>query len=555
MTMRVLMLGWEFPPFITGGLGTACAGLTKSLVNAGTEVTFVLPKSVGPDSASHVRLVTPRGITEPLQNTVAATSASAALSTIALPSARQPQAITPSASFAAEAAVNTSRSGFVRIGSTSISGSAWRSEFQTRLEAFQQTRFLEVPMIAPAVYANTNAESTFESETTSGAFTVEDRQIVAGTPTLKEMLEWADFSGWNPDRVRVLAESGAFPGLDPVEIAIQTALPEAGSSKSRMQDGAAEAADYSGDLLGAAARYARFCVDALGGIEFDVIHAHDWLTYPAGMALQKLTGKPLVVHVHSTEFDRSGETPNQQVYSIERRGMHAATRVISVSMLTKNVCVRRYHVPASKIDVVYNGVELRPEDVGTQPIHSKDKIVLYFGRITMQKGPEYFIRAAKRVLEYMDNVKFVVAGNGDQAQRMIEMAATLGIGHKVLFTGFLRGRDISRVFSMADLYVMPSVSEPFGIAPLEAMSHNVPVLISKTSGVSEVLVHALKADFWDIDDMADKIIAVLRHPILSDTLKERGSFEVRGISWDGTATKCVQTYTKAIADRVIERSG
>ncbi len=553
--MRVLMLGWEFPPFITGGLGTACAGLTKSLVNAGTEVTFVLPKSVGPDSASHVRLVTPRGITEPLQNTVAATSASAALSTIALPSARQPQAITPSASFAAEAAVNTSRSGFVRIGSTSISGSAWRSEFQTRLEAFQQTRFLEVPMIAPAVYANTNAESTFESETTSGAFTVEDRQIVAGTPTLKEMLEWADFSGWNPDRVRVLAESGAFPGLDPVEIAIQTALPEAGSSKSRMQDGAAEAADYSGDLLGAAARYARFCVDALGGIEFDVIHAHDWLTYPAGMALQKLTGKPLVVHVHSTEFDRSGETPNQQVYSIERRGMHAATRVISVSMLTKNVCVRRYHVPASKIDVVYNGVELRPEDVGTQPIHSKDKIVLYFGRITMQKGPEYFIRAAKRVLDYMDNVKFVVAGNGDQAQRMIEMAATLGIGHKVLFTGFLRGRDISRVFSMADLYVMPSVSEPFGIAPLEAMSHNVPVLISKTSGVSEVLVHALKADFWDIDDMADKIIAVLRHPILSDTLKERGSFEVRGISWDGTATKCVQTYTKAIADRVIERSG
>ncbi len=550
MTMRVLMLGWEFPPFITGGLGTACAGLTKSLVNAGTEVTFVLPKSVGPDSASHVRLVTPRGITEPLQNTVAAPSASAALSAIAVPSAPQPQAITPSASFAAEAAANTSRSGFVRIGSTSISGDGWRSEFQTRLEAFQQTRFLEVPMIAPAVYENTNAESTLESETTSGVFTVQDRQIIAGTPTLKEMLEWADFSGWNPDRVRVLAESGAFPGLDPVEIAIQTALPEAGSSKSRMQDSAAEAADYSGDLLGAAARYARFCVDALGGIEFDVIHAHDWLTYPAGMALQKLTGKPLVVHVHSTEFDRSGETPNQQVYSIERRGMHAATRVISVSMLTKNVCVRRYHVPASKIDVVYNGVELRPEDVGTQPIHSKDKIVLYFGRITMQKGPEYFIRAAKRVLEYMDNVKFVVAGNGDQAQRMIEMAATLGIGHKVLFTGFLRGRDISRVFSMADLYVMPSVSEPFGIAPLEAMSHNVPVLISKTSGVSEVLVHALKADFWDIDDMADKIIAVLRHPILSDTLKERGSFEVRGISWDGTATKCVQTYTKAISDRV-----
>jgi glycosyltransferase involved in cell wall biosynthesis len=197
--------------------------------------------------------------------------------------------------------------------------------------------------------------------------------------------------------------------------------------------------------------------------------------------------------------------------------------------------------------VVYNGVDLNPADVGVQPIHSKDKIVLYFGRITMQKGPEYFIQAAKKVLEYMDNVKFVVAGSGDQAQRMIEMAASMGIGNKVLFTGFLRGRDIARVFAMADLYVMPSVSEPFGIAPLEAMSHNVPVLISKSSGVSEVLMHALKVDFWDIEDMADKIIAVLRHPPLSRQLVEHGAFEIRGINWDGAATRTIRCYDRALA--------
>ena len=172
--------------------------------------------------------------------------------------------------------------------------------------------------------------------------------------------------------------------------------------------------------------------------------------------------------------------------------------------------------------------------------------MLYFGRITHQKGPEYFIRAAKRVLEVMGNVKFVVAGSGDMAKRMIEMAAEMGIGHKVLFTGFLRGHDIARVFNLADLYVMPSVSEPFGIAPLEAMSHNVPVLISKSSGVSEVLMHALKVDFWDVDDMANKIVAVLRHPPLSQTLKEHGAFEVRQITWDGAAERCEQVYASVL---------
>ena len=300
--------------------------------------------------------------------------------------------------------------------------------------------------------------------------------------------------------------------------------------------------EYGGDLIDQVERYAYFCLDAAQELEFDVIHAHDWMTYPAGLWIARATGKPLVIHVHSTEFDRSGEHVNQRVYDIERRGMHGAMRVVCVSSLTRNTVVHRYGVPESHAEVVYNGVEIDAGGAGLSPIRSKDKIVLYFGRITFQKGPEYFLRAAKRVLDVMEDVKFVVAGSGDMARHMIEMAANMGIGHKVLFTGFLRGNDIRKVFSLADLYVMPSVSEPFGIAPLEAMSHDVPVIISKSSGVSEVLSHALKVDFWDVEDMANKVIAVLRHPPLQQTLKEHGRFEVRGITWDGAAHRCLDIY-------------
>ncbi|MFU8830233.1 MAG: glycosyltransferase family 4 protein, partial [Phycisphaerales bacterium] len=307
-------------------------------------------------------------------------------------------------------------------------------------------------------------------------------------------------------------------------------------------------ADYAGDVLSTAREYAKLVLNLCRDKQFDVIHAHDWMTYPAGMALGRVTGKPLVAHIHSTEFDRSGEHVNQVIYDIERRGMHAAVRVIAVSMLTKNIVAKRYGVDPGKIRVVYNGVA-QEEKFAPAPMSEilpKDKIVLFLGRITMQKGPEYFVTAAKRVLEKIENVKFVVAGNGDMARKMIEQAAELGIGHKVLFTGFLRGRDVGKVFQMADCYVMPSVSEPFGIAPLEAMSHDTPVIISKQSGVSEVVSHALKVDFWDTDQMANKIIAVLRYPPLSQTLKEHGRMELRRLTWDGAAEKCVGVYEQAI---------
>src|SRR6185437_7357760 len=281
---------------------------------------------------------------------------------------------------------------------------------------------------------------------------------------------------------------------------------------------------------------------------FDIVHAHDWMTFPAGMAVAANKGVPLVVHVHSTEFDRAGMHVDTRIYDIERRGMHAAIKIIAVSYLTKNQITHHYGIDPAKVEVVHNGIETNGNglDPEAYKIHNNEKIVLFLGRITHQKGPEYFLSAAKKVLEVMDNVKFVMAGSGDLTRRTIEMASQMGIGHKVLFTGFLRGADVERVFKMADLYVMPSVSEPFGLAPLEAMSHDVPVLISKQSGVSEVLLHALKVDFWDTNEMANKIIAVLKHPPLASTLRQHGSFEVGKMSWTDAARACVTVYDQAV---------
>jgi glycosyltransferase involved in cell wall biosynthesis len=240
--------------------------------------------------------------------------------------------------------------------------------------------------------------------------------------------------------------------------------------------------NYGGDIFSAVGRYAEKAARIAAAENFDVIHAHDWMTYPAGEAVSQQSHKPLIVHVHSTEFDRSGEHVNQNVYDIERAGMHAAAKVLTVSNFTKKTIVKHYGVPPEKVEVVHNAVEHNGDGLPHISLDKKDKIVLFLGRITMQKGPEYFLAAAKKVLQVVDNVKFIMAGNGDMMHRTIELAARMGIGHKVLFTGFLRGEDVDRAYQMADLYVMPSVSEPFGIASLEAMNQNVPILISKQSG-------------------------------------------------------------------------
>ncbi len=496
MAIRVLMLGWEFPPFITGGLGTACHGLVKGMDRAGMQTTFVLPKAVPGGSvqeAPRVTLVSPS--TE-------------------LPETR-PEFVKPAPTPAGAPGVSPStEAGVARVMEVV-------REMRTR---FKNVSFVDLPLEVRSVYRE--QESIWS-----------------------RVIEETDI---DERRIETLVRAGAFGDPERVDdaAALHAAMPERDPATASMAARAAVDSDYAGDMVGQAHAYAGFCLEVAKRTDFDVIHAHDWLTYPAGLAVSQLTGKPLVVHVHSTEFDRSGEHVNQQLYDIERRGMHGAMKVVAVSQLTKNVCVARYGVPDSKVEVVYNGVEFDPVARGVPMIENRDKIVLYFGRITMQKGPEFFVQAAKRVLDVMDDVKFVVAGSGDLASQMIEMAADMGIGHKVLFTGFLRGNDIRRVFNLADLYVMPSVSEPFGIAPLEAMSHDVPALISKSSGVSEVLTHALKVDFWDVEEMANKIVAVLRHPPLRKALRDNGLFEVRALTWDGAASRCRQIYESVLEDAV-----
>jgi len=273
-------------------------------------------------------------------------------------------------------------------------------------------------------------------------------------------------------------------------------------------------------------------------LPFEIIHAHDWLTYPAGIAAKEVSGKPLVIHVHATDFDRSGGSVNPGVFEIEKRGMDAADKIIAVSNLTRNTIINNYGIDPAKVVTVYNAVEPADNWMQAEEISSsQDRIVTFLGRVTLQKGPEYFIEAANLVLQKMKNVKFVMAGSGELLVRSIHRIAELGIGDRFHFTGFLKGDDVKKMFSLSDVYVMPSVSEPFGISPLEAMQSNVPVIISRQSGVSEILEHAIKIDFWDIHAMADAIYGILNYKGLSSFFRKYGREEVDNLKWENTAAK------------------
>ena len=420
--MKIFMLGWEFPPFISGGLGTACYGLTKAMDQLDMEVTFVLPKMVEVNETSHVKLLTPQ--------------------------------------------------------------SCVSSDF--KIDNLKNVTFRSI-------------KSTLQPYSTPDEY----QQKIVENLELKKHLSHTFHSE------------------------------------------AVSEGHYAGDMYNEVHRYAAAAAELAKNEQFDIVHAHDWMTYSAGVVVAATSGKPLVIHVHSTEFDRSGENVNQVIYDIERMGMERAEKIIAVSYYTRNIIITRYGISPDKVEVVHNGVDRNGNGNWTLAetgISREERIVLFLGRITMQKGPEYFLHAAKKVLEVMDNVKFVMAGSGDMMHRMVEMAAGLGIGQKVLFTGFLRGDDVRKIYQMADLYVMPSVSEPFGIAPLEALNNDVPVIISKQSGVSEVLLHALKVDFWDVDEIANKIVAVLKHPPLQLTLRNHGNFEVRKLQWKDSAQKCASIY-------------
>ncbi len=305
---------------------------------------------------------------------------------------------------------------------------------------------------------------------------------------------------------------------------------------------------YGQNLNEEVERYGEIAKEIAQQEEFDLIHAHDWLTFKAGIAAKKVSRKPLIVHVHATEFDRTGgNLLNQDVYNMEKEGMEEADLIITVSDFTKNKIIEHYNMKPQKVRVVHNSVEFENYALEKASVLKKNnKIVLFLGRITLQKGPDYFIYSARKVVNYMPNVIFLVGGSGDMEKFLIRKAAELGIGDKVLFMGFVRGKEKSKAYQMADVYVMPSVSEPFGITPLESLVNKTPVIISKQSGVSEILKNCLKVDFWDVDELSNKIISVLKYPELQQCLKENGHAEVCKMSWDSAAEKCHNIYKEVL---------
>lgn len=419
------MFGWEFPPHISGGLGTACYGLTKGLANHGVEVLFVMPSASGDEDQSSVRIINASDV-----------------------------AVTESARNVNEFLDKVQ---FLRIGSNMV------------------------PYLDPAQFAALVKEQR-ESQ-------VEEYKLHIG--------EKYKFSG-----------------------------------------------KYGTNLMEEVARYAMVAGEIALRNDFDVIHAHDWLTYVAGVAAKRLTGKPLVVHVHATEFDRSGTDINTEIYNLERLGMGEADMVITVSNLTRNTVIYKYGINPDKVVTVHNAVDFQGSEDVEVSRGVPEKIVTFLGRITFQKGPEYFIEAANKVLKRYPNVRFVMAGSGDLLNRAIRRVAKLGISTHFHFTGFLNGKDVQRMFAYSDVYVMPSVSEPFGISPLEAMKANVPTIISKQSGVAEVLNHAIKVDFWDIDAMADAIYSLLSYPAISQMAVRNGLDEVNALKWDNAAAKVKEIYSK-----------
>ncbi len=425
--MRVLMFGWEFPPHISGGLGTACYGMTKGLAHNDVDVLFVMPSASGDEDQSDIKIINASDVAT------------------------------------MDTAMNIDeflgKVEFLRVGSNIM------------------------PYVDPEDYSKLSVE--------------------------ERLMQPEEFKYHFHSKYK-------FSGK------------------------------YGKNLMEEVVRYSMVGGTLALNNEFDVIHAHDWLTYLAGIAAKRVSGKPLVIHVHATEFDRTGENVNTQVYAIEQMGMREADKVITVSDWTRNIVINKYGIDPSKVVTVHNAVDFSNRETLVAKRGVPEKTVTFLGRITFQKGPEYFIEAACKVLQKTDNVRFVMAGSGDLLNRSIRRVAQMGIADKFHFTGFLRGADVQKMFALSDVYVMPSVSEPFGISPLEAMQSNVPTIISKQSGVAEVLKYAIKVDFWDIDALADAIYGLVTYPAIAKMAGEKGYDEVNSLKWDHAAAKVKDVYQAAM---------
>jgi len=418
--MKALMFGWEFPPHILGGLGTASYGLTKGMaMQPDMDITFVIPKPWGDEDQSFLKII--------------------------------------------------------GAGNTPV---VWK-DVEWNYVSERLSKYMD-----PQEYYN-----------------------------MRDHI-YADFRYLYTNDLGCIEFSGRYP------------------------DNLLEEINNYSIVAGVIARTH----------QYDIIHSHDWLTYPAGIHAKNVLGKPLVIHVHATDFDRSRGNVNPQVYDMEKNGMDNADHIICVSDLTRKTVIEKYHQDPAKVTTVHNAVEpLSAEILAINPERgTKDKVVTFLGRITMQKGPEYFVEAAARVLERTDHIRFVMAGSGDMMERMIYLASEKGISDRFHFTGFLKGKQVYDMLKRSDVYVMPSVSEPFGISPLEAMQCSIPTIISKQSGCAEILDKAIKIDYWDVEGMADAIYSICTYEGMAEFLSKEGKTEVDNIKWEYAGQKVRDIYNSLV---------
>jgi glycogen(starch) synthase len=464
------MFGWEFPPHISGGLGTACYGLTKSLSALDEiEILFVVPKLYGDEDDQVAHLIGAGDVV-----------------------VKQYKKSINEVWKESPAKLRYTPGKDVDSALKNISFIEVKSRLQPYLSEEEFNKFLkEKNLLGANIKIDDEGKLYYEKEG-------ELHEIDFGHDQDSEINEEGKYF---------------FSGT------------------------------YGPNLLREVYNYARVAAVIAKQNDFDIIHAHDWLANAAGIAAKEVSGKPLVIHVHATEFDRGGiERLDSRVYELEKAGMEAADKIITVSNLTKNTVTSQYGIAEEKIQTVYNAVEPQEAEKVQYQKNIKEKVVTFLGRITYQKGPAYFVNAAKKVLDKTNDVRFVMAGNGDMYHQMIRYAAQLGISNKFHFTDFLKGDEVTHMFSISDVYVMPSISEPFGISPLEAMRSNVPVIISKQSGVAEVLKNAVKIDYWDEDAMADAIYALIKYNALSKMFIKESKLEVDSMKWDKPAKEVKEIY-------------
>ena len=481
------MFGWEFPPHVSGGLGTACFGLTKSLVRQGVEILFVVPKLYGDEPSRRLTFINASTIKLNGQSTCKAEPGDK------LPTRSLPTQVDPS-------------------------------------HPSQQPAQKHFPIITSKPLTYIEVPSTL---------------LPYRSPELNRQPTSIERWNFNPIESQGTIESStsSFPSTQP---AIQR-LEQTQDNQDETPNYYLFSGAYGPNLFHEVERYAQVAAEIAKSYTFDVIHSHDWMTFPAGIAAREISKKPLVIHVHATEYDRSGDDVNTNIRALELEGMQTADRIVTVSSWTKKIVTGKFRINEAKVDVLHNGVTRVNRKKIEFKFPIKGPVITFVGRITHQKGPLFFVEAALTVLTKIPDAHFIVVGSGDLLPLMIERVAMYRMSSHFHFTGFAKGPDIDKIWSISDVYVMPSVSEPFGITPLEAAQAGVPVIISKQSGVAEVMPHAITVDFWNVNSLAAHICSVLTYKSLARTLKVNSRAHTRKLTWDRAAQKLKTIYEQVIS--------